>query len=1257
MVNAKIVAAKRIATMEIEANSETDTSDEADTCDSGMSMDAEVQASSLFQIGTLAKNVMVDGAKTGRLQAAISRIKQAKADDIVRDMAKRTLAAASLSGELSRHLAEIQQSRDVVPPSECEGIRLMIRETLSTAAEDGSLQAALSQVRPAGSHYSSAAEEDGQGWAELKVKAREALVAALLGQPQQSPQPTMEIEEDFHVAAKRSIMSGAVDGRLRSALAALTEGRRKANEEYDEFAHTERLRLQAKALIVEAFEEGRLSRVLQSAISATRKRREDSEDVESEASLRKAAFKTLLHASQTGALQTLLGQVRPADIEEARAARLAAQAALTQGALDGRLKVALGEIEPPGVPKVERLRQEMCSKVVDAALDGRLNAALKSARENCGKASQQQGAKNQELVKGLLVSSLSDGRLDRALADIRQARQVEASFADAASKAQDVRASAAAAGTLEKALETSQASREADNQLARKLAVSSLSHGRLASALVGIRQTREVEASFADAVSKAETSEQDIRAVARHTLVSAAFEGRLTAAVDEVKHVCRETSQEDIRAVARHTLVSAAFEGRLTAAVDEVKHVCRETSQEDIRAVARHTLVSAAAEGRLTAAVDEVKHVCRETSQERVDTSGFADLLVSAATSGLLKTALDEAKQVSESRLSLKELLITSATDGRLDAALSACRGTQPGTASGSANARLAPAFDEATRRMMSETRLSVRELLALSTRDGRLVAALSACRGTQPGTASGSADTRLDPAFDEATRRKMSETRLSARELLASSSRDGRLESALNACRETQQAASTTELLISSAHDGRLEKALKAIRQTQQAETSLAGAANTAQKVLTSAAADGRLEAALQEGEMEQLREATRFTLRRDAANGKLASVINEVLEARASKKPLGKEAALNGSLQNIFMRHPKKVQKAAPPEDSREVSKPHELDEEELREVSAPQELDDTPRGTQVEASSLLATRLLNKPKPVVIRRSSLTPGLKAWQENLETTPHRPPPLTELDLSPPASPTMMSSRKLADLSSTPKLRTSTPSNRRRIIGGVVREDSAGVNPKPPAFDSAFGLGQRSPLKLGQLSKSPSLSAPSTLPPISPSGGTKGGMLLSPASRSGSRAGTRLRAASAAASAMALDLGYDGNHSPASPSWGDFRGSRCTTPSQGSQRDAFSRASTPSDWQTMRMSQSLGCLHTPKSMTKQGAVLLPSVRTVGKGHGGNSWAMPGKQSLTGHGGNSWAMPGKQSLTGNITFTVPRAVTPPRWGGALDMVF
>jgi len=405
----------------------------------------------------------------GSLEAALAQAKGQKDVDVhvLKQEAATALLQAAQDGSLEKAFAEVKSE----PQQELESLRMAAAETLLKAAVDGSLEQALRAAPRSGASGITSA-----GTSELGDLATDLVHAAC--QAAETPQGPLSVvfsqepvDEDslskatkpgdqgkdieaIRQAAARSLLKAAEDGRLESALGAVTMPSQQGSK-----ADLDQIRIKAAASLLRAAEDGRLAEVLAPTSKGTT-------DVEQ---IRLKAAASLLRAAEDGRLAEVLAPKSEKDVDTMRKE---AAAALLSAAQDGRLEAALAKETvseapaggPPPVPEIDEEVRELARKTFEeAAADGRLADALSKALAP-EPAAPPQAAKTEEQeledlrvqAKDTLLAACADGSLEAALQSKTQVAGLLAGWAAdncSTEQGQDVKAiKEKAADALVKAL-------------------------------------------------------------------------------------------------------------------------------------------------------------------------------------------------------------------------------------------------------------------------------------------------------------------------------------------------------------------------------------------------------------------------------------------------------------------------------------------------------------------------------------------------------------------------------------------------------------------------------------------------------------------------------------------------------------------------------------------------------------------------------------------------------------------------------------
>jgi len=306
---------------------------------------------------------------------------------------------------------------------------------------------------------------------------------------------------------------------------------------------------------------------------------------------------------------------------------------------DKPLPVTVSPLTDGQAPASEdsELRQQAKLTLIDASSSGRLDAALASMKQAKSQARPRTEELRQQARQSLLEAS-SSGRFDAALANMKKMRsQALPQTEELREQAKQILLEATSSGRLDVALSSiqkskSQSQTEELRQQAKQTLLEATSSGRLDAALANVQQ------------SKSESQTEALRQNAKRTLVDATSSGRLDAVLADVKQSKSESMTEDFRRQAKQALLEATSSGQLNAALASVKQAKSESQTEDLRQQAKQTLLEATSSGHLDAALAKVK---QSKSESLVEDSRQAatPTLLEAISAGQSEAALAEVKQ------------------------------------------------------------------------------------------------------------------------------------------------------------------------------------------------------------------------------------------------------------------------------------------------------------------------------------------------------------------------------------------------------------------------------------------------------------------------------------------------------------------------------------------------------------------------------------------------------------------------------------
>jgi len=611
----------------------------------------------------------------------------------------------------------------------------------------------------------------------------------------------------------QTLQRAAFDGRLRSAL---------------EASRQEATKRRLRDVLAEGASSGRLALALeQRGHEATKQRLRD----------------LFVDATCSGRLAAALPQkastcpARP----DPEAIRLSAAQVLLGAANDGRLLTALqtscqqATVASPSsaasnaAPSIvddsnEALRLRVRDAMLAGALNGQLFHALQATTRTTGaamvsppeaKASSGDLTSVRLLAKEALQQAAADGSLRTTLLEVRMTalrQRVQSALSQGASD-----------GRLEKALKECRRPQRQDHDAeVDQVSLGALKQRVMGTLLRGTRDGRLATVLFGSRTSPAEPEVTIVNpsALAKDTPMRAVRNGRLSMAILKAKARAKgkvsKNNMDLLRESARVTFLAAARDGRLGLAVAAMAVPAQGL---ELRHRAHQTLLAAAQDGRLATALSAQASLrARATADEELQQlqSSAKVTLLNSARDGRLAVALKESLPGR-----VRETLLGAARDGRLASALAA--GSAPETTE-----------DEE----LQGLRLSVRDTLLTSLRDGRLAVAVKEL-GPRQSTPSKALPPAVQPEDSEAESDSDAEfsaeggeaMRAEMKNLLLSSSRDGRLGCALRSLRvksinanrgarevaEGAACASAKDMLLTAAGDGRLQAALEQMRSLRQ--------------------------------------------------------------------------------------------------------------------------------------------------------------------------------------------------------------------------------------------------------------------------------------------------------------------------------------------------------------------------------------------------------------------------------------------------------
>jgi len=592
-------------------------------------------------------------------------------------------------------LAAKAEAEKKLAQADLEDIRQRTATQLQQAAEDGSLENALShsQEAPELPPMSKELEDitDSQEVAHMKTEEEDL--------------------DNLRLKTQAALFRAAEDGSLQEVLGSkASQPAAKAPKDVDV------LRLHAAQMLLSAAEDGSLEKAL---IDASK----DTKDIDL---LRQEAAATLLRAAEDGTLESVLGknQVPKDDLESLRQE---AANTLLAAAQDGRLEEVLTKKGQDQETNIEAIRQEAAAALCKAMEEGSLEAALAQAK---GQKDVDVHVLKQEAATALLQAA-QDGSLEKAFAEVKSEPQQELESLRTA--AAETLLKAAVDGSLEQAL------RAAPRSGASGITSAGTSElGDLATDLVHAAcQAAETpqgplsvvfsqEPVDEDSLSKAKPVEQGkdieaIRQAAARSLLKAAEDGTLESALGAVTMPSQQGSKADIEQIrikAAASLLRAAEDGRLAEVLAPTAKGT--TDVEQIRLKAAASLLRAAEDGRLA-------EVLAPKPEKDVDTmrKEAAAALLSAAQDGRLEAALAK-ETVSEApaggppldeevRELARKTFEEAAADGRLADALSKALAPEPAAP---------PQAAKTEEKELEDLRVQAKDTLMAACADGSLEAA-----------------------------------------------------------------------------------------------------------------------------------------------------------------------------------------------------------------------------------------------------------------------------------------------------------------------------------------------------------------------------------------------------------------------------------------------------------------------------------------------------------------------------------------------------
>jgi hypothetical protein len=513
------------------------------------------------------------------------------------EKARATLCTAAFDGRLANALAEMTEVQPPEQKPETKSLCLSIKETLLAAASDGRLQAAVKEAKQ-----------------DLPCMANKAAIAPADREVSQKQPPTsLEI---LRSKMRATLQKGAVDGRLDEAIKAV-----QANK----VPSVEALRLKARQMFMDTAANGKLEEVF-GAVSQAQSPSLDS--------ARKQVRNTLFNAAQDGSFERAIDAVRQLRKPQEHSGdlqletlRAQARRTILQGLKQGNLvdvvekvkKERGAPVEAPQSPSDgdalrEDLRLKLRTDLCTAAQSGALDDALQKAN---------QAAEVEELriqARETLLKGFHDGSLERSFTELNgEETDAECDIDKLRLQVRDKITAAAQDGRLKALLEVDQG--------------------------VQIRADEGVQTI------------EDIRAKARHTILNAARDGRLTETFDEVKGSNAEHKLETLRKDMKDVLLNGLYNGHLQSALQsryEKKSAesIEEGSTDSLFQRARQALVQGAFSGQLGTAFSQVASPSdkKETPAPSVEALRLEmrNTFLSAVQSGSLQRTLADLKKQSD---------------------------------------------------------------------------------------------------------------------------------------------------------------------------------------------------------------------------------------------------------------------------------------------------------------------------------------------------------------------------------------------------------------------------------------------------------------------------------------------------------------------------------------------------------------------------------------------------------------------------------
>eukprot|EP00927_Polykrikos_kofoidii_P020052 TRINITY_DN1944_c0_g1_i9.p1 TRINITY_DN1944_c0_g1~~TRINITY_DN1944_c0_g1_i9.p1 ORF type:complete len:1758 (+),score=415.67 TRINITY_DN1944_c0_g1_i9:104-5275(+) len=298
---------------------------------------------------SMARNILVETLHNGQLETAITEIHEARRQkrqdeelDDARSLARSILVETLENGDLETAIIEMHEARR--QKREVEEARLLMRDTIFSAAVDGRLATALGNLKT--TDVAQFEEES------LRRNARDAFLAgardgrlrdALQEVKLMKPTPVDEADQEtLRRNVRKAFLAGAMDGRLRDALEEVKLTKATAVDDVDQ---EESLRRKARNAFLAGARDGRLRDALQEVKSTP----VDGMDQDT-ASLRHQLCSTLLKAAVTGDLENAVNKLIKARESSEEDVKMSSnslqhkvQDALLKATADGRLGSILSE--------------------------------------------------------------------------------------------------------------------------------------------------------------------------------------------------------------------------------------------------------------------------------------------------------------------------------------------------------------------------------------------------------------------------------------------------------------------------------------------------------------------------------------------------------------------------------------------------------------------------------------------------------------------------------------------------------------------------------------------------------------------------------------------------------------------------------------------------------------------------------------------------------------------------------------------------